>query len=78
MMHPQYNPSGFDYSQMGHVDGVQRQGMLPGGWSNQGQAVSAPYQMANQKAAMKTNPQNAASQMPVGDRVTQFLHSMGR
>ena len=49
-MHQQYNPSGFDYIQMGHVDMVfKRQGMLPGGWSNQGQAVSGTVSIGNQR-----------------------------
>jgi len=78
MMNQQCAPSGFDYSQMGVVDGVQRQGMLPGGWSNQGRMVSNQYQEANREAAKKINPQNASSQMPIGDRVTQFLHTLGQ
>lgn len=72
-----YNPSGFDYSNLGAVDGVARQAHLPGSWQNQGQAVSSPYALANAAAAQKINPQNAASQLPVGNRVQMFLHQLG-
>lgn len=74
-----YNPAGFNPTGLDMDSALgdpRRQEKLPGGWSNQGQMVSAPYAQANIMAAQKTNPMNAASQMPVSDRVEQFLATM--
>ena len=72
--------AGFDQSGLQMSDDLgdpRRQEGLPGGYKNQGQAVSAPYAQANMEAAKKTNPMNAVSQeTPVGDRVDEFLGRM--
>ena len=47
---PGFNPAGLDMADLGDP---RRQEGLPGGYSNQGQAVSAPYAEANIKAAEK-------------------------
>jgi len=62
-----YNPYGFNSSYLDmskDLGDPRRQEKLPGGYATQGQAVSAPYAEANMAAAEKTNPMNAASQMP--------------
>lgn len=52
---------------------------VPAPWNTQGQAVSAPYQEAMNKAFEKTNPMNLLSQQPVelgediGSKVRAFL-----
>ena len=70
-----FDPSGLDMADLGDP---RRQEKLPGGYSNQGQAVSAPYAEANIRAAEKTNPMNAASQEPpITDRVDDFLSRIG-
>ena len=72
---PGFNPAGLDMADLGDP---RRQEGLPGGYSNQGQAVSAPYAEANIKAAEKTNPMNAVSQEPgITDRVDDFLSRLG-
>lgn len=67
---------GFDTSAL-TGDPITKAFTLPGGAMTQGQAVSAPYQQANYLAAEKTNPQNALSQMPIGDRTKEFLSAVG-
>lgn len=72
-----YFSGGFDTSSLAGTDPIMKPFELPGGAMTQGQAVSAPYFQANALAAAKTNPQNAASQMPVGDRAEDFLKNLG-
>ena len=68
------NNAGFDQSGLTDSIDPTRQSRLPGGYATQGQAVSAPYDQANLKAAEKTNPMNAVSQEPgVGAKVDDFL-----
>jgi hypothetical protein len=67
---------GFDTSAL-TGDPITKAFTLPGGAMTQGQAVSQPYADANALAALKTNPQNAISQMPVGDRTKEFLGALG-
>jgi hypothetical protein len=72
-----YTAGGFDTSSLAGTDPIMKPFELPGGAMTQGQAVSAPYFQANALAAAKTNPQNASSQMPVGDRAEDFLKNLG-
>jgi hypothetical protein len=70
-----FDPAGLDMADLGDP---RRQEGLPGGYSNQGQAVSAPYAEANMRAAEKTNPMNAISQEPgITDQVDDFLSRIG-
>lgn len=74
-----YNPSGFDPQGLdmnADLGDPRRQEKLPGGYATQGQAVSAPYAEANMKAAEKTNPMNAASQMPEQDFLDGYVAQM--
>lgn len=72
-----YPSTGFDTSALADSDPINKPFELPGGAMTQGQSVSAPYFQANAMAALKTNPQNASSQMPVGDRAEDFLQNLG-
>jgi hypothetical protein len=72
---PGFDPTGLDMANLGDP---RRQEGLPGGYANQGQAVSAPYAEANIRAAAKTNPMNAVSQAPsVTSRADDFLRRIG-
>ena len=74
-----YNPAGFDPQGLdmnADLGDPRRQEKLPGGYATQGQAVSAPYAEANMKAAEKTNPMNAASQMPEQDFLDGYVAQM--
>ena len=71
-----YNPAGYDPSGFGvgpDLGDPRRQEKLPGGYATQGQAVSAPYDEANMRAAEKTNPMNAVSQEPGKDFLNDYL-----
>ena len=72
-----YSAGAFDTSALSGTDPINKPFELPGGAMTQGQAVSAPYFQANAMAAQKTNPQNASSQMPVGERAEDFLQNLG-
>jgi hypothetical protein len=72
-----YSTGAFDTSALAGTDPINKPFELPGGAMTQGQAVSAPYFQANAMAAQKTNPQNATSQMPIGDRAEDFLQNLG-
>ena len=70
-----FDPAGLDMADLGDP---RRQEGLPGGYATQGEAVSAPYEEANIRAAEKTNPMNAASQEPgITDRDDDFLARLG-
>tara|TARA_R100000231_G_scaffold79842_1_gene61534 strand:- start:886 stop:1110 length:225 start_codon:yes stop_codon:yes gene_type:complete len=71
------NSAGFDPSGLADSIDPTRQSRLPGGYANQGIAVSAPYSKAMKQASMKNNPMNAASQeIGVKDKVNNFLSKM--
>ena len=71
------NPAGFDPSGLADSIDPTRQSRLPGGYANQGVAVSAPYSEAMKQASKKNNPMNAASQETgVGEKVNDFLSRM--
>lgn len=72
-----YTTGAFDTSALSGTDPINKPFELPGGAMTQGQAVSAPYFQANALAAQKTNPQNATSQMPIGNRAEDFLQNLG-
>lgn len=72
-----YSAGAFDTSALSGTDPINKPFELPGGAMTQGQAVSAPYFQANAMAAQKTNPQNASSQMPIGERAEDFLQNLG-
>lgn len=73
-------PQGFDVSQNFSVAA----NAVPAPWHTQGQAVSAPYQEAMDKAFEKTNPMNLMSQQQpglpedVGEKVRSFLTGKGQ
>ena len=50
---------GFDPSDLMAAPAIRQENTM-----NQANMVSAPYEEANRKAAMKTNPMNAESQKP--------------
>ena len=72
---------GFDDSAL-MDEPTSRQRGLPGGYSNQGEMVSAPYQGKSKKRQVyNTNPENAVSQMAdkdvgIRDRVDNFIQDL--
>lgn len=76
---------GFDDSALMN-EPTSRQRGLPGGYSNQGAMVSAPYQgKSKRKQVYNTNPENTISQMAdkdldqnigIRDRVDNFIQDM--
>tara|TARA_R100000458_G_C8037612_1_gene90351 strand:- start:237 stop:470 length:234 start_codon:yes stop_codon:yes gene_type:complete len=72
---------GFDDSSL-MDEPTKRQRGLPGGYSNQGEMVSSPYQgKSKRRQVYKTNPENALSQMAdknigIRDRVDNFIQDM--
>ena len=70
-----YNPSGFDDSDL-LLDPEARQRAMPGSAQNQGDKVSEPFHEAMMMAAEKTNPMNAASQMPEQDFLDGYVAQM--
>lgn len=73
---PSYNPSGFDTSALTSGNLTDKAFQLPGGAMTQGLSVSGPYWQANALAAEKTNPQNASSQLPISNKVEDFLQGL--
>ena len=68
---------GFDSSAL-MDEPTSRQRGLPGGYSNQGEMVSAPYQgPTKRRQTYNTNPENALSQTPgIRDRVDNFINDL--